>query len=253
MSLIILCRCWRRHGLKISKSIENIAIFDDFWAFFSNSAGGRSGCGPKISTYILFGSISTQNVRFWNNLAWSRGLRGPRSKSTAPGQGVCAWCVLECACRPAGAVRAEQISRKSEKRTKTRAASVQMCCISIFFGNFNRPRNHGETEVKITVKSKIWTFGIGWNIHQVRGASGYKCLKCGKKCVWDDFGRSSSPYFTFRNIFSLHVFKISDIHFHWPVWVQLPKRVRWDRGQNHHEIENLNRWNWLKHTSSEGG
>ena len=59
----------------------------------------------------------------------------------------------------------------------------------------------------------------------MRGASGYKCLKCGKKCVWDDFGRSSSPYFTFRNIFSLHVFKISDIHFHWPVWVQLPKRV----------------------------
>ena len=136
-SVTLLEEPWRKSFEKYRKCCD----FDDFWAFFTNSAGGRSGCGPKISTYILFGSISTQNVRFWNNLAWSRGLRGPRSESTAPGQGVCAWCVLECACRPAGAVRAEQISRKSEKRTKTRAASVQMCCISIFFGNFNRPRN----------------------------------------------------------------------------------------------------------------
>ena len=169
MSLIILCRCWRRHGLKISKSIENVAIFDDFWAFFSNSAGGRSGCGPKISTYILFGSISTQNVRFWNNLAWSRGLRVPRSKSTAPGQGACAWCVLQWACRPAGAVRAEKNYRKSKKRAKARAVSVQMCGIFIFFGNFNWPRNHGETEVKITAKSRIWTFEICIFVYEVRG------------------------------------------------------------------------------------
>ena len=59
--------------------------FGDFWWFFTNSCGGRSGCGPKIWTYILFGSISMSHVRFLNNLAWSRDLRVIQSKSTAPG------------------------------------------------------------------------------------------------------------------------------------------------------------------------
>ena len=44
---------------------------------------------------------------------------------------------------------------KPEVRAKARAGSLQICDISIFSGNFNWPRNHGETEVKITVKSKI--------------------------------------------------------------------------------------------------
>ena len=61
--------------------------------------------------------------------------------------------LLELACGPAGAE--EQKSRKSKKRTKARAASVQMCGIFIFFGLFNWPRNHDETEVKITMKSRI--------------------------------------------------------------------------------------------------
>ena len=85
-SVTLLEEAWLKNLEKYRKCCD----FRDFWWFFTNSGGGRSGCGPKISTYILFGSISTQNVRFWNNLAWSRGLRSPRSKSTAPGpRGVC--------------------------------------------------------------------------------------------------------------------------------------------------------------------
>ena len=62
-------------------------------------------------------------------------------------------------------------------------------------------------------------------MRQLRAGSGQKCWKRAKKSIWDDLVRSCSPYFTFRNIFSLYVFEISDIHFHWPVWVHLPKRV----------------------------
>ena len=61
--------------------------FRDFWWVFSNLGGGRSGCGPEVSTYILFGSISMSSVRFLKNLAWSRGLRWLLCKSTAPDQG----------------------------------------------------------------------------------------------------------------------------------------------------------------------
>jgi len=83
--LVVLWRCGRSHCLKISKNIEKIAILVILLLFFTNSRGGRSGRGPKIWTYILFGSISMSHVRFLNNLAWSRDLRVIQSKSTAPG------------------------------------------------------------------------------------------------------------------------------------------------------------------------
>ena len=54
---------------------------------FTISGRDRSGCGVEVWTYILFGSISMSSVRFFKNLAWSRGLRVKFSKSKAPDQG----------------------------------------------------------------------------------------------------------------------------------------------------------------------
>ena len=79
--------------------------FRDFWWVFLNLGEGRSGCGPEISTYILFGSISMSSVRFLKNLAWSRGLRVLWSKSTAPDQGTFAWWALDGACVRSGRSR----------------------------------------------------------------------------------------------------------------------------------------------------
>ena len=69
---------------------------------------------------------------------------------------------------PAGA---EQKSRKSKKRTEVTAASVEMWYLFIFFGDFNWPRNHDETDPKIAMKSRIWTFEIGSNVRELTLAS----------------------------------------------------------------------------------
>ena len=80
-SVALLEEPWLKNFEKYRKCWD----FDDFWWFFTNSGMTRSGCGFKIWTYILFGSISMSHVRFLNNLAWSRDLRVIQSKSTAPG------------------------------------------------------------------------------------------------------------------------------------------------------------------------
>ena len=80
---------WRESFEKISKKLR-------FSWFFTNSGGGRSGCGLEIWTYILFGSISISERRFFKNIGWSHGCRGRKSENTTPDL---RGCVLELACR----------------------------------------------------------------------------------------------------------------------------------------------------------
>ena len=155
---------WRERFEKYRKRWN----FRDFWWFFTNSGGGRSGCGLEIWTYTIFGSISMSETQNFKNIGWSHGLQGRKSESTTP---HLRGCVLELACRRSDRPGRSRNLGNRKKRTNARAASVQMCGIVIFSGSFNWRRNHDEIDPKITMKSRIWTFEIGSNVRELTLAS----------------------------------------------------------------------------------
>ena len=152
---------WRESFEKCRKSWN----FRDFWWFFTNSGGGRSGCGLEIWTYILFGSISMSESQNFKNIGWSHGLQGRKSESTTRGpRGVClvrAWI---------GPVDGRG-GAKPKVRGKATEECFKICDILIIFGDFNSPRNHDEIDPKITMKSRIWTIEIDWKMCEVTEAS----------------------------------------------------------------------------------
>ena len=150
--IAILCHsvtsCGRSHGAKVSKGIESIAIFVIFDHFSPIQVGAGRGAVPRYQ-HIYFLDRSRRKMSdfeiIWRGLGDS-GVQDQKVQLQA--QGACVWCVLESACRRPWR------SKTGSARESKGGEPPDMRYIH-FFGNFNWPRNHGETEVKITVKSKI--------------------------------------------------------------------------------------------------
>ena len=105
----------------------------------------RSGCGFKIWTYILFGSISMQTVRFLNNLGWSRGLRSRPPPNTAPGPRAPALgdpCLLGD--RPWRSTSRKSAPKQCSKLANTWETHYFWCLQLITQPRWNRRQNHGK-------------------------------------------------------------------------------------------------------------
>ena len=150
---------------KISKKLKFSWFLMTFHQFWWGPVGVRS---RDMNIYTFWIDLDVRNSIFQKYWMVSRVPGTQVRKYDSAPTGVRAGVGLQTVW-PAGA---EQKSRKSKKRTNARAASVQMCGIVIFSGSFNWRRNHGETDPKITMKSKIWTFEIDSNVRKVRPACG---------------------------------------------------------------------------------
>ena len=116
---------WRERFEKYRKRWN----FRDFWWFFTNSGGCRSGCGLEIWTYIIFGSISMSETQNFKNIGWSHGLQGRKSESTTP---HLRGCVLELACRRSDRPgRSRNLGNRKSARMQERRASR---CAAFFGG-----------------------------------------------------------------------------------------------------------------------
>ena len=140
-SVALLEEPWLKNFEKYRKCWD----FDDFWWFFTNSGMARSGCGFKIWTYVLFGSISMQTVRFLNNLGWSRGLRSRPPPNTAPGPRAPALgdpCLLGD--RPWRSTSRKSGPKQCPKLANTWETHYFWCLQLITQPRWNRRQNHDE-------------------------------------------------------------------------------------------------------------
>ena len=149
-SVALLEEPWLKNFEKYRKCWD----FDDFWWFFTNSGMARSGCGFKIWTYILFGSISTRSIQILKNLGWSGGRLSQKLKNSGRGSGACA------AWGPLFAWR----SAVAEHKPKVRSKAMPEACEYVRNSLFLVPSIDYATTMKPTSKSwwnrKIWTFKL---------------------------------------------------------------------------------------------
>ena len=237
---------WRERFEKYRKRWN----FRDFWWFFTNSGGCRSGCGLEIWTYIIFGSISMSETQNFKNIGWSHGLQGRKSESTTP---RLRGCVLELACRRSDRPgRSRNLGNRKSARMQERRAS--RCAALSFFlvasigdATTVRPTPKSPWNRKFEPLKLIQTY-VKWDRRVAKNVS--NALRNGFGMIWGE-AHALTLHFV---AFFCYIFW----HFQARIFT---RRCGFSCGTAYdvfrrwisYGFENLNLWNWFKRTWSERG